>query len=242
MSLFGSILGGLTNIIKNPLDSATGSLSGGLLPAGLNQLGDNFLNGYMGYYFNNRAAEDANNRMISFWNMQNAYNTPKEQMKRFAEAGLNPNLIYGQSNVAGAIGRPAVASFSNSAHSVDSRPFDILNALQVYYGLQNVKAQNSLIASQKSVADANARRMNYETNWLQKHNTSSFDNSVVRAGKSLLEYAQPVADLLGNAAGTLVGSFHSGPRLVSVGDNFPSRRQRLNSWSSSEGRWRAVYR
>lgn len=28
----------------------------------------------------------------------NEYNTPKNQMKRFKEAGLNPNLVYGQGN------------------------------------------------------------------------------------------------------------------------------------------------
>lgn len=33
---------------------------------------------------------------IDFWNMQNAYNTPAQQMARFREAGLNPHLIYGQ--------------------------------------------------------------------------------------------------------------------------------------------------
>jgi hypothetical protein len=40
---------------------------------------------------------------IELWNMQNAYNTPKQQMQRFAEAGLNPNLIYKQSNEAAPI-------------------------------------------------------------------------------------------------------------------------------------------
>lgn len=35
---------------------------------------------------------------LEFWNMQNAYNSPEQQMKRFQEAGLNPHLIYGQGN------------------------------------------------------------------------------------------------------------------------------------------------
>jgi hypothetical protein len=29
------------------------------------------------------------------WNMQNEYNSPEAQMDRYREAGLNPNLIYG---------------------------------------------------------------------------------------------------------------------------------------------------
>lgn len=47
---------------------------------------------------------------IIFWNMQNAYNSPQAQMKRFQEAGLNPNLIYGQGNSgpAGNISTPDV--------------------------------------------------------------------------------------------------------------------------------------
>lgn len=40
---------------------------------------------------------------IALWNMNNAYNTPKAQMERFKEAGLNPNLIYGQTNTASPI-------------------------------------------------------------------------------------------------------------------------------------------
>lgn len=33
---------------------------------------------------------------LAFWNMQNQYNTPQAQMQRFQDAGLNPNLVYGQ--------------------------------------------------------------------------------------------------------------------------------------------------
>ena len=32
---------------------------------------------------------------VKMWNMQNEYNTPKNQMQRYQDAGLNPNLIYG---------------------------------------------------------------------------------------------------------------------------------------------------
>lgn len=33
---------------------------------------------------------------VDMWKMQADYNSPQSQMQRFAEAGLNPNLIYGQ--------------------------------------------------------------------------------------------------------------------------------------------------
>lgn len=35
---------------------------------------------------------------LHLWNLQNDYNTPQKQMQRYTEAGLNPNLIYGQGN------------------------------------------------------------------------------------------------------------------------------------------------
>lgn len=39
----------------------------------------------------NRQRQDA----LSDWNMVNAYNTPEAQMARLKQAGLNPNLVYG---------------------------------------------------------------------------------------------------------------------------------------------------
>lgn len=43
-----------------------------------------------------KIAKQANEFNLKMWKMNNEYNTPLNQMKRFKEAGLNPNLIYGQ--------------------------------------------------------------------------------------------------------------------------------------------------
>lgn len=51
---------------------------------------------------------------LDVWNMQNEYNTPAAQMLRFQDAGLNPNLIYGQSNMAGDV-KSATAAQPRSA-------------------------------------------------------------------------------------------------------------------------------
>ena len=57
---------------------------------------------------------DANN--IKFWEMQNAYNTPAQQMARLKKAGLNPALIYGsgstQTGVAGSISPSKAAPYN----------------------------------------------------------------------------------------------------------------------------------
>lgn len=43
-----------------------------------------------------RQAERANQFALEQRDYQNIYNSPEAQMQRFAQAGLNPNLIYGQ--------------------------------------------------------------------------------------------------------------------------------------------------
>lgn len=62
--------------------------------------GSNMASGILGTLLTNRAnkrmADTAFQRNVQMWNMQNAYNSPAAQMARFKQAGLNPNLIYGQ--------------------------------------------------------------------------------------------------------------------------------------------------
>ena len=70
-------------------------VTGALISAGSSILDNLFKGG------SQKRAERQN---IKFWNMQNAYNHPAEQMKRLLEAGLNPNLVYGQ-GVQGATGK-----------------------------------------------------------------------------------------------------------------------------------------
>jgi len=67
----------------------------------------------IGDLFNSSSQESINRQNIAFqremygqqqkdylrnWSLQNSYNSPQEQMRRFQQAGLNPNLIYGQGN------------------------------------------------------------------------------------------------------------------------------------------------
>lgn len=70
-----------------------------------------------------RRQEAADRQNIKFWQMQNAYNTPKQQMQRLKDAGLNPALIYGTSantGVAGSVApsRPAPYNVKDPTPSV----------------------------------------------------------------------------------------------------------------------------
>jgi hypothetical protein len=59
----------------------------------------------------NRQREDA----LADWARTNEYNSPLAQMQRFKEAGLNPNLIYGQTNTAAPVRSTESKSWSPQA-------------------------------------------------------------------------------------------------------------------------------
>lgn len=71
-----------------------------------------------------QALENAYNTRM--WHMSNEYNSPANQMRLFKEAGLNPNLVYGQmSDISstpmhsGSSSAPGFAHMSNVMSSVD---------------------------------------------------------------------------------------------------------------------------
>ena len=106
------------------------------------ELSNTFLNNY----YSKKNTKKAYERDLAFWNMQNEYNTPENQMARLKEAGLNPNLIYGQ------------ISSGNSSSSVHSgiaqerfnvNPLDdILNSTSKILALENQNAHNKLLENQ----------------------------------------------------------------------------------------------
>lgn len=81
-----------------PLDAAMLSQLSGAVPSNqdwfnaFSSLGTNWANQEYAKGMYNRTRRDN----IEFWNMNNQYNSPAAQMGRFKDAGLNPNLVYGQ--------------------------------------------------------------------------------------------------------------------------------------------------
>lgn len=50
----------------------------------------------IGYHLNKKLQQQQNEYNLNMWNLQNEYNSPSAQMRRYEEAGLNPALMYGQ--------------------------------------------------------------------------------------------------------------------------------------------------
>lgn len=55
---------------------------------------------------NRELAEYSYSQQLEQWHRQNQYNLPVNQMQRYADAGLNPNLIYGQGSNGNATSSP----------------------------------------------------------------------------------------------------------------------------------------
>ena len=92
---------------------------------------------------------------LADWNRLNAYNNPAQQMQRFKEAGLNPNLIYKQTNEAA-----PVRSTDFVAPKIDETMLDVLgkttnittrNLEQQSLQLrnENQQLQNEILEAQK---------------------------------------------------------------------------------------------
>lgn len=63
---------------------------------------------------NKQLAKHTFNKNVEMWKMQNEYNSPKAQMQRFKEAGLNPNLIYGKGTAGNAQTMPQYQALPSS--------------------------------------------------------------------------------------------------------------------------------
>ena len=140
------------------------ALAGAIVPGVLNFASDMYAN-YRNRQFSEQMYQRQYDDAINFWNMQNAYNTPEEQMKRFSAAGLNPNLIYGQAgdNSAGNIPVPDVQPANIRAPRFDR--MDVIAPLLASADLKikNAQANNLQVQTDILRQDAILRGFQAET-------------------------------------------------------------------------------
>lgn len=142
----------------------------------------------IGFLTGENAAKAQNEQQLQFWNMQNAYNHPKEQMKRFAEAGLSPNLIYTQGN-AGNAGAVGSAATGDAGSSVLSKASSVVAAIYGLKGLKadiaNKQANNSLIDTQTEHLREQVRRARIDNDYLESHGLSTYSPTLARELESV---------------------------------------------------------
>lgn len=103
--------------------------------------------------------EKAYQRNLQMWNLQNAYNSPTQQMARLRTAGLNPNLVYGNGvtgNSAGStpqyqpadIKRAELSPYRGWNQGLSDAVSNFLAYRSNRAQVENMEAQNSLIRQQ----------------------------------------------------------------------------------------------
>ena len=98
---------------------------------------------------NKKLAQYTFNKNVEMWKMQNAYNSPKQQMARFKEAGLNPNLMYGKGTVGNAQTMPQYQPLPNSGEVFGQS----IAGLQGLVGIQQKKEELALAKINRHIAD-----------------------------------------------------------------------------------------
>lgn len=113
---------------------------------------------------NIKRQREAFRQNLAMWNLQNEYNTPKAQMARYREAGLNPNLMYGQGNPGNAT---QMAKYNAPEMSI-SMP-DIIGMIGQYQNskliaeqTKNVQADTALKVQERSIKELDKIIKQYE--------------------------------------------------------------------------------
>lgn len=109
----------------------------------------------------NEAMYDRQRRdSLADWTMQNEYNSPEAQMKRFQEAGLNKHLIYGNGTDAnaGPVRSSSAPSWNPKSPEVDGGAIvsSFQSSLSQMYDLELKAAQTDNLKAQNTVATQEA--------------------------------------------------------------------------------------
>lgn len=149
------------------------------------------------------------------WNRENAYNSPAAQMQRYRDAGLNPNLIYGQSNTSGGMASPSIAGSMTSGapatpaagvspHPVIPKNFESMFS-RIGDALMNIP-----------IYKANVRKANAEATIAENEAAESDYDKAVKGFVRRLNFSQESLESLlnygaGNESWAAEGSLYNNP-------------------------------
>lgn len=130
---------------------------------------------------------------LSDWNRLNAYNTPAEQMKRFQAAGLNPNLIYKQTNEASPVRSTDYVAPQLDTDSLQvfkkSNQFEIqeLNIEALQQNVEGIKLKNDQQRIQNEILAATKSDLMDKPSILNRVQNASYDNLIESVNLKRLE-------------------------------------------------------
>lgn len=145
-----------------PAIAGATSLVGGLLGNSSNRSAQNSAN-----RANMELAKYQYSTNVDMWNKQNFYNSPQQQMDRLKNAGLNPNLVYGNGSVVGnttssapEYKAPHIQAYTGNNFGISEAAGSALQAYQAQQQVENLKSSNEYTKTQ---SDALKNQMTTET-------------------------------------------------------------------------------
>lgn len=123
--------------------------------AGASLLG-NVFGSFMTNQSNKKIARENRSFALDMWNRNNEYNTPIAQMQRLKEAGLNPNLMYGQGTTGNSPAPP-------SAEGRKPTEYNFMPAIQAWQQMRMNESTRQLQKSQEELNHAQAAKTQAET-------------------------------------------------------------------------------
>lgn len=150
---------------------------------------------------------------LDMWNRANEYNSPKAQMTRMSEAGLNPALMYQQGTTgnttvirAPELNNPKLetaerepARYGHAGASPvpyrGSSLFDYVGMRNDMLSAKNLMKQNEILSKQKDLMDVNVKDAEYELGYKKEHGISKYDAQNVKTSKFFWDVFGPQAKI-----------------------------------------------
>lgn len=147
----GSALGSVGKSMASPLVGAVGSIVGSSMNNKANLKAVREQNAAQMELAKYKYEKD-----LEMWNRQNEYNSPAAQMARFAQAGLNPNFMYGGGNSGNASSMPQYDTPTISAYTQQDYGIGAaaMGSVDLYNRALSLEYENRL--KESSIAKFNA--------------------------------------------------------------------------------------
>lgn len=151
------------------------SAIGSLASSGLNYAAQSSIN-RKNYRLNEKLAEQAFRRNMQSWSAENFYNSPAAQMARYAAAGINPNVLYGESQQVASGNSDSVPELSYPAYQVKAPVFDYESPMQQLLSaaqISNLNAKTKTEDQERPVRIAKMMKdIEYEDNLITQVQTA----------------------------------------------------------------------
>lgn len=163
MDIFKQLFGALGSLSGNPLSGLALNLFGNLFTNSQNRQSIEETN-----RLNYQMQQQQNAWNERMWHMYNEYNTPANQIKRLKEAGLNPNLLYGNPS------QGTSSSPAQGTNPAQAQAFQSLGFGDMFSNAQQLMMQKKANDAQIKLMNSQAEQMDAETQ-LKKKDLGTYD-------------------------------------------------------------------